>query len=377
MRLEGARAVVVGGGFYGACIAEHLGRRGAAVTIVEREPGLMARASYCNQARLHGGYHYPRSFGTAYRSRLNFPRFRREFSRAIVDDFVKIYAIARANSKVNARQFQTFCRNIGAPLKLAGDRHRKLFSRTHIEAVFEAEEFVFDAAVLAQMMTERLEQANVTTRLCCRVLEVARDANRGWRLALDDGSGMNADLVYNCTYSGINAIGGLPPTQHGIRHEVTEMALVELPAELAGLSVTVMDGPFFSFMPFPPRGLSTLSHVRYTPHASWSEAVDGVRDPYATLEQFEKDTRFGYMIRDARRFIPSIGEARYRDSLFEVKTVLLRNEFDDGRPILFETSPQYPGVYWVLGSKIDNIYDALSAVDEDLKQSSSAHQKSA
>ena len=31
------------------------------------------------------------------------------------------------------------------------------------------------------------------------------------------------------------------------------MALVEAPPELDGLGVTVMDGPFFSMMPFPSR----------------------------------------------------------------------------------------------------------------------------
>ena len=74
-------AAVIGGGFYGAAIAIYLvARRGlSAVCLVEREPDLLMRASYNNQARVHNGYHYPRSFTTAYRSRVNLPRFARDF----------------------------------------------------------------------------------------------------------------------------------------------------------------------------------------------------------------------------------------------------------------------------------------------------------
>ena len=67
-------ALVVGGGFYGCCIALHLRRKHglARVGVVERGPGLLGRASFTNQARVHQGYNYPRDFTTAYRSRANF-----------------------------------------------------------------------------------------------------------------------------------------------------------------------------------------------------------------------------------------------------------------------------------------------------------------
>ena len=66
-------ALVVGGGFYGCGIAAALRQRHglARVLVVERETDLLARASYVNQARVHNGYHYPRSFMTAYRSRVS------------------------------------------------------------------------------------------------------------------------------------------------------------------------------------------------------------------------------------------------------------------------------------------------------------------
>jgi len=70
------------------------------------------------------------------------------------------------------------------------------------------------------------------------------------------------------------------------------------------------------------------------------------------------------MIRDAGRYVPEILKAEYRHSLFEIKTVLTRNESDDGRPILFERHLELPGCFSILGGKIDNIYDVLEKMDE-------------
>ena len=42
----------VGGGFFGCCLAAHLGRLGNSVAVIEREEDLLARASYRNQARI-------------------------------------------------------------------------------------------------------------------------------------------------------------------------------------------------------------------------------------------------------------------------------------------------------------------------------------
>jgi len=114
-------------------------------------------------------------------------------------------------------------------------------------------------------------------------------------------------------------------------------------------------------MPFPARGLHTLSHVRYTPHFSWSD--DPQVDPYAQLDDYDRATRVDRMIRDASRFMPSVASARYVDSLFEVKTVLVKNEGDDGRPILYERHQALPGCFSILGGKIDNIYDVLEKLD--------------
>lgn len=364
-------AVVIGGGFYGAAIAIYLARqRGfSIVTLLEREPELMSRASYNNQARVHNGYHYPRSFTTAYRSRVNMPRFVRDWPDAVHKDFVKLYAIARRNSKVTARQFERFCKEIGARIQPADGSLRKLFEPRLIEEVFLVEECAFDTTQLALWATAELEECGIRVRTKTLATRIENGPGGTLRVELETGAGLNpqvlvAQYVFNCTYSALNQFGGdFPGTSMQLKHEITEMALLKAPPALGNLGITLMDGPFFSMMPFPARALHTLSHVRYTPHMSWSDAP-GV-DPHAKFEAYDKATRVDRMVRDVERYLPAIRDAKYVESLFEVKTLLQKNESDDGRPILFERHTAMPNCYSVLGGKIDNIYDVLEKLDHE------------
>lgn len=88
-------------------------------------------------------------------------------------------------------------------------------------------------------------------------------------------------------------------------------------------------------------------------------------DPYEKLDRYDCATRVDRMVRDVGRYLPAVLDAHYVSSLFEVKTVLVKNEGDDGRPILFEKHPELPGCYSVLGGKIDNIYDVLEKLDAE------------
>ena len=363
-------AAIIGGGFYGATIAIYLARqRGLRrVVLIEREARLLARASYHNQARVHNGYHYPRSFTTAFRSRVNLPRFIHDWPQAVKQDFTKLYAIARRNSKVTSKQFERFCHEIGARIERADSTLQSLFNLRLIEDVFLVEEHAFDAARLAQWAQQTLDNSGVQVLLETHATSIHRSPHSGLMLALQDAKGRREFIdcrhIFNCTYSGLNQLrGDYPGTHTHLKHEITEMALIKPPAAVDGLGITVMDGPFFSMMPFPARGLHTLSHVRYTPHFSWED--DRGISPYLQLERYARTTRFERMLRDVVRYMPSIQGAAHVDSLFEVKTVLQKNEGDDGRPILFEKHSDLPGCYSILGGKIDNIYDALEKLEAE------------
>jgi glycine/D-amino acid oxidase-like deaminating enzyme len=361
-------AVVIGGGFYGTAIAVYLARqRGLRrILLAEQEGALFMRASHNNQARVHNGYHYPRSFATAYRSRVNLPKFVGNWAEAIKKDFTSIYAIASRNSAVTAGQFQRFCRDIDARLEPAGAALRALFEPRLIEEVFVVEEYAFDANLLALRARRDLAECGVELRLDTRVTAISNGSDGRLAVTLqrrgEASQAVSCRYLFNCAYTGLNHFAGdFACTKTLLKHELTEMALVDTPPALRGLAVTVMDGPFFSLMPFPERGLHTLSHVRYTPHLSWSDQPEA--DPYSRLALYDGATRFDRMLRDVRRYLPIACDMKYVESIFEIKTVLAKNEGDDGRPILFEKHPELPGCHSILGGKIDNIFDIFERLD--------------
>lgn len=364
-------AVIIGGGFFGCSLATYLRRKLDRVLVLEMNQDFLQRASYVNQARIHNGYHYPRHFLTAVRSHVNFPRFVSEYEECVCKSFKKYYAIGSHFSKTTARQFKAFIERTGAPISAAPPTISNLFNPDLVEAVFEVEEYAFDAVVLKELALARMSAAGVEFE---RGVEVTRLGPADPGIAVDwkgsDGTGhLRADRLFNCTYSHLNqplAASGLPIIP--LKHEITEMCLVELPDELKEISVTVMCGPFFSFMPFPPRGLNTLSHVRYTPHAYWYDQPDEPYvSPYDVLASYDKKTAYPAMIRDVSRFMPALAGCTYRDSLWEVKTTLPVSERDDGRPILFRQDQGLKGLTCIMGGKIDNIYDVYNEIDPLMK----------
>jgi glycine/D-amino acid oxidase-like deaminating enzyme len=341
-------ALIVGAGFYGCEIALTLRQLGFdRVIVAEREAGILRRASFVNQARVHNGYHYPRSQSTALRSHRNFERFVDDYRHAIRFDMESVYAIARG-SQISASQFEAFCRTLGAPCTPAPDHFRRIFAGDIVEEIFLTRELVFDAAALAQHLRRRMESARIDLRLGAPASIVDSD---GEAVSVRVGDAVErASWVFNCTYGGLDLAG--VPIAMPIKKELTELVLFAAPYPLAGAGVTVMDGPFFSVMPFPAAGLHSLSHVRYTPHMATTGA-DVLRPTRSNRTA---------MVRDAARYIPALAKVEVVRSIFEIKALLMRNEDDDGRPILIERCARMPRVVSILGAKIDNIFDALQYV---------------
>lgn len=363
---EAFDAVVVGAGFYGLSLAEHLARRGMTVALLEETETPMGRASYNNQARIHQGYHYPRSMLTAVRSRQSFTRFSAEYRDCVFDQFRKVYAIARDNSKVGARQFEGLMKQIGAPICPLDAKTARLFDPRMVEATFSCIEYAFDAARLSKIAVGRCVASGAQLFLGTRVTSV--NPSPGGALvnsqSSSGGRAFSAKFVINATYARLRWTVGSAEDVPPLRHELAEMCLISPPPDLEGIGITIMCGDFFSMMPFPDRKIYTLSHVRYTPHMTWMDKGRCAIDPYAVLRDYPRRSHFPHMKRDAARYVPALQGMIYRDSLWEVKTILPRSDGDDSRPILFHRSPRTPRLVSVLGGKIDNVYDAMKQLDQ-------------
>lgn len=363
-------SVVVGGGVFGAWLALDLARRGRSVVLLERESALMQRASFHNQARVHNGYHYPRSILTGLRSRVNSERFLSEFEDCVDKSFQMYYAVARRLSNVTAAQFKLFCSRIRAPLAPAPRAIKNLFDEHLIEDVFAAEEWAFDARKLQRRLVHALEQAGVVVHTACEAESIARGTNQATRVQTrarrtETGEVLTfgSEYVFNCTYAALNDLLARSDVEKvALKIEYTEMVLVEVPEPLREVGVTVMCGPFFSVMPFPTRGLHTLSHVRYTPHAAWQDRETSEAN-LARFERLPRHSNAAFMLKDAERYLPLASSFEVRGSLWELKALLPQSEADDSRPILFLRDKGFLGLNCVLGGKIDNVYDMSRELD--------------
>lgn len=360
--------VIIGGGFYGLSVAlflrDELGIKD--ILVIEKESELMTRASYVNQARVHNGYHYPRSILTAYRSAVNFPRFVTDYKDAIVNDFDKYYAVSRSLSKINARQFIEFSHKVGIDIEEASKDISDLFVPRLTEGVFRVKEYAFDARKLRAILMDRIQNGEGITIHTDEAVDTIKDLKSHIQVVSTKAT-YETKFVLNCSYSQINTLhrkSGLDLVP--LKHEIAEMCLVKLPEHLKDFSVTIMDGPFFSIMPFPSRGLHTLSHVRYTPHESWLDTDKTPQHRHNTHDYFSTlaiTTNYKKMYADVVRYIPALKDMELVDTIRDVKTVLQKSEDSDSRPILFNPHFGMRNYTCIMGGKLDNIYDVF----EDLR----------
>lgn len=349
--------IIQGGGFYGVCLALYFRSVAKKVVIFETRDDILTQASYNNQARIHTGFHYPRSFVTARRSLALYRRFIADFPEAVVDDFQMLYAIARFGSKITHQRFEKMFRDLEAPIQPASASEIALFDPNMISAVFRCDEVAFNATVLRKLLWQRLRNAGVKVFTDAEVTRVDPVSGSNQINVVVKGLGpISSPIVVDATYGQFD---GGRSTDVTLKYEQAEIALIQPPAALDGYGVTVMDGPFFSTMPFPAEGAYSLTHVRHTPHQVW---FTGEKPP-RRLE--DTKSHWLHMVRDSTQFMPCLDQCKWLGSLYETKTVLLRNESDDGRPILLHRSPTHRGIIKVLGGKLDNIYDLFDALSAE------------
>ena len=107
--------IIIGAGLYGVYSALICVKKGQKILILECDKISFSRATYVNQARVHQGYHYPRSISTALKSAGYFERFNRDYAFCINKEFEQIYATSTEYSWSNGKQFKDFCRAANIP----------------------------------------------------------------------------------------------------------------------------------------------------------------------------------------------------------------------------------------------------------------------
>lgn len=372
--------VVVGGGIFGCYAALYLAGKGGRICLLEKEARLFQKASLVNQARLHGGYHYPRSMATAALSDEHKARFTVEHRPFVHFSFEQFYAIDRFGSFTDPQQFERFCQYLG--LRCDPIAEHPLFNFERLDSLYCTEEYSFDPVLLGHFYRQRVEQmAGITVLTNTRLVQATPDGDR-WVLQAEKQQGGNTQglvfetpTVINATYAATNAMNRLFGVDElALTHEISEIAFVHSP-QFAGKGLTVMDGPFGSIMPYGRSGLLSLSSVAYTHHKISYDNLPTfdcqvVEDPRCRpaapgicTECPRRPVSNAYkMLAQMRQYYDESVQFEHLFSYFTIKSKLKASYIDDGRPTEIAQLRDQPRFYCLFAGKVNSIYEVEKIV---------------
>lgn len=396
--------IIIGAGLYGLYAAAFCAERGQKVLVLEYDGAPFQRATYINQARVHMGYHYPRSLTTAVKSAGYFRRFTEDFGFCIHDKFEQIYATSGKFSWTNAKQFQEFCR--AAEIKCEEVASSKYFKEGMCDGAFLTEEYTYDAKILQKYYEDRLFGNSAVTFVFHARIDKIIKREKTYEIVLADGKSYETGYVLNATYASVNQIidkvedasGGSGNGMSGvsdsgspgalqqsgtrsapgkaaaemfqIKYELCEIILCQPSERLKGIGITVMDGPFFSIMPFGKTGLHSLTAVTFTHHITSYDArpsfscqngMEGSCSPEnlgnCSICPNKPESAWPYMSHLADKYMKPEYAYTYVESLYSMKPILKSSEVDDSRPTAIRVMSANPTFVSVLSGKINTVYD--------------------
>lgn len=360
---------IIGAGLYGLYSALKCGETGQHVVVLERDPAPFMRATYINQARVHMGYHYPRSFSTAIKSAHYFDRFCKDYDFCLHTEFDQVYATSSHFSWTNAEEFKKFCND--ANIRCDSVDPEWYFNPGMCDGAFLTKEYTYDAQVLKKWFLDQLSKyKNVEIIYNDRPIEITKNKDT-WTVKTHEGLVIETPFILNATYAGVNDIHqllGYEPFK--IKYEKCEIILCEVSDKFKNVGITVMDGPFFSLMPFGQTGLHSLTSVTFTPHETSYESVatfpcqhqcNVLCRPGSLYNCNEcpakPESAWDYMSQLARKYLKEEYGFKYHSSLFSMKPILMASEIDDSRPTVVKVMNDKPMFVSILSGKINTVYD--------------------
>lgn len=377
----GYNKIILGAGLYGLYAANFLAKANKKehILVLEHDPTPFRRATYINQARVHMGYHYPRSFSTAIKSAHYFNRFMEDYEFCVLTKFDQVYATSANFSWTNAEQFRKFSQD--AHIRCDDVSPEKYFNPGMCDGAFLTEEYTYDASILKEYLLKEISKSdNVEISYNAHIKQINQESSH-FQLVMEDGTIYETDFLLNATYASTNQITQmLGYESFKIKYELCEIILCHVSEKLKDVGITVMDGPFFSIMPFGKTGYHSLTSVTFTPHMTSYDSVPtfkcqsksgGICSPTQLGNcndcPAKPDSAWPYMSNLAKKYLKEEYGFQYSHSLFSMKPILKASEIDDSRPTVIKQFSEKPTFISVLSGKINTVYDldeVLTNVDK-------------
>ncbi|MDP2160084.1 MAG: hypothetical protein Q8K02_06355 [Flavobacterium sp.] len=211
---------------------------------------------------------------------------------------------------------------------------------------------------------------NVTIQFNSRIKKIVKN-DFTYVIETDGGQIFESSFILNATYASINQIlEELNYEKVDIKYELCEIILCQVSDSLKNVGITVMDGPFFSLMPFGKTGFHSLTAVSQTPHKTSFDLLptfdcQARSNDTCSPKQLgncntcvaKPKTAWEFMSGMAKKYLKDDVEIKYVKSLFSIKPILKASEIDDSRPTIIKTHSMNPTFISVLSGKINTVYD--------------------
>lgn len=320
---------IIGAGWYGCHLGHVLLSEGHNVEIHELKDSIFSGASGAIPARIHRGFHYPRSASTRDACNAHYVEFMNKYGSFTSGVPINIYAIAANESLVD---FETYKKILKDSVEYITVENPKEFGLQNVEG--------------ALLTGER----HIVIDKAKKYFEEVLKGHLYFGKAYDTGG--EYDWVIDATFCANQNIGVE-------RYE--PCVVLVLKGDETKKAVTIMDGPFPSLYPWDEeKGLSSLSSALWTPFSKTCKTYEEARSILSELTPEKLKERGKSMMESMAKFYPEINNYEVVDYKTSIRA--MPQSGSDAR--LVEVVKTQPHVIRIRAGKIDAIIDAERSVKE-------------
>jgi hypothetical protein len=206
--------------------------------------------------------HYPRDLETAREALQSYEKFKAMFPQSI-KELDQYYAISKSDTKTSPEEYLKFAQNIG--IDFTEIKPELFFKDDSVDLLLKVPESTFDVATLKSHILSMLGNTrNIKLRLNCEIQTIHNEEIQPI-LVTKDGEKESFDKVIFSSYAMCRKhFQKLTLKDLQIEYQICQVVL-GVTTVLRNTGITIMDGPFWSVMPYGKTVYHSLTNVKYTP----------------------------------------------------------------------------------------------------------------